>query len=61
MVTLGAAWLVPNLASLNVEAQVAHGAAVPRELILYNTLYALFYAGAALCGAILIFERRNLK
>ncbi len=61
MVTLGAAWLVPNLASLNVVAQVAHGTAVPRELILYNTLYALFYAGAALCGAILIFERRNLK
>ncbi len=61
IITLGAAWLVPNLASLNVVAQVAHGTAVPGELILYNTLYAVFYAGAALCGAILIFERRNLK
>ncbi len=60
-VTSGAAWLVPNLASLNVVAQVAHGVAVPGNLVLYNTAYAVSYAGAALCGAILIFEKRNLK
>ena len=57
----GVAWLVPNLASLNVVAQVAHKQPVPPELILHNTAYAVCYAGAALCGAILIFERRNLK
>ncbi|MCI0355348.1 MAG: hypothetical protein L0099_09980, partial [Acidobacteria bacterium] len=60
-ISLGAAWLVPNLASLNVVAQVAHGNPVPGELILYNTVYAVCYAGAALCGAILIFEKRNLQ
>jgi len=26
-----------------------------------NTLYALFYSAMALSGAVLIFERRNLK
>jgi hypothetical protein len=40
---------------------VAHGEPVAGRLILANTAYALFYAGMALCGAVLIFERRNLK
>ena len=57
----GCAYLVPNLASLNVIASVAHGQAVPGTLVVYNTLYALFYAGMVLCGAILIFQRRDLK
>lgn len=60
-ISQGVAWVVPNLASLNVVAQVAHKQPVAPELILHNTAYALFYAGAALCGAILIFEKRNLK
>ena len=60
-ISQGVAWLVPNLASLNVVAQVAHGQAVPEHLIFHNTVYAVCYAGAALCGAILIFEKRNLK
>ncbi|MGH9601434.1 MAG: hypothetical protein ACRD24_03505, partial [Terriglobales bacterium] len=60
-ISYGMAWLVPNLASLNVVAQAAHKQPVPPELILHNTAYAVFYAGAALCGAILIFEKRNLK
>jgi ABC-type transport system involved in multi-copper enzyme maturation permease subunit len=56
-----AAWLVPNLGSLNVIASVAHGQAVPAELILFNSLYAFAYAAAALLGAVIIFEHRNLK
>ncbi len=60
-ITLGAAWLVPNLASLNVVAQVSHSVPVAPELVLHNSAYAVSYAGAALCGAILIFEKRNLK
>jgi len=46
---------------LNVITSVAHGEAVPSQLIVNNTLYALTYAAMAICGAILIFERRNLK
>ncbi len=36
-------------------------AADESQLILHNTLYALFYTAMALSGAVLIFERRNLK
>jgi ABC-type transport system involved in multi-copper enzyme maturation permease subunit len=57
----GAAYLVPNFSALNVISQVAHGQPVASQLILYNTAYALIYAIAVLSGAVLIFERRNLK
>jgi hypothetical protein len=40
---------------------VAHETAVSGQLIWYNTAYALIYSTMALCGAVLIFERRNLK
>jgi len=40
---------------------VAHEQPVPGQLILSNTAYAVVYATVALCGAVLIFERRNLK
>jgi ABC-type transport system involved in multi-copper enzyme maturation permease subunit len=56
-----AAYLVPNFATLNVISQVAHGEIPGARLILFNTLYALLYSAAATAGAILIFERRNLK
>jgi ABC-type transport system involved in multi-copper enzyme maturation permease subunit len=56
-----AAYVVPNISALNVITSVAHGDAVPINLIMYNTGYALLYATMAVCGAVLIFERRNLK
>ncbi len=55
------AYLVPNFASMNVISQVAHGDPVSGQLILYNTLYAIFYSAMAISGAVLIFQRRNLK
>ncbi|MFI5110927.1 MAG: ABC transporter permease [Terriglobales bacterium] len=57
----GAAYLVPNLSALNVIGQVAHEQPIPAHLIAYNTAYALAYSAMAICGAVLIFERRNLK
>jgi len=57
----GAAYLVPNFSALNVISSVAHQQPVPGQLILYNTAYTLFYASMALSGAVLIFERRDLK
>ena len=57
----GAAYLVPNFSALNVISQVAHGEAIGSQLIAYNTAYALVYTLAVLGGAVLIFERRNLK
>lgn len=57
----GTAYLIPNLSALNVIGSVAHGQPIAGQLIVYNSLYALTYAGMALCGAVLIFEHRNLK
>ncbi|MFB3814385.1 MAG: ABC transporter permease [Terriglobales bacterium] len=57
----GIAYLVPNFAAFNVIAQVAHEQPIAPALVLHNTLYALLYASAAIAGAVLIFERRNLK
>jgi ABC-type transport system involved in multi-copper enzyme maturation permease subunit len=56
-----AAYLVPNFSALNVISQVAHGEPVPHRLILLNTAYVLVYSAAVLSGAVMIFERRNLK
>ena len=56
-----AAYLMPNFSALNVIGQAAHAQPIPGNLILYNTVYALLYALAAIAGAVLIFERRNLK
>jgi ABC-type transport system involved in multi-copper enzyme maturation permease subunit len=57
----GMSYLVPNLSAFNVISSVAHGQSVSGQLILQNTLYAIFYSAMALSGAVLIFERRNLK
>jgi ABC-type transport system involved in multi-copper enzyme maturation permease subunit len=57
----GVAYLVPNFSTLNVISSVAHAQPVSGRLIAYNSAYALLYSAVALCGAILIFQRRNLK
>jgi Cu-processing system permease protein len=55
------AYLMPNFSVLNVISQVAHGDAVSGRLILYDSVYALLYSAMAISGAVLIFQRRNLK
>jgi ABC-type transport system involved in multi-copper enzyme maturation permease subunit len=57
----GAAYLVPNFSALNVISAVAHEQSLGMQLILQNTAYALFYSAMAISGAVLIFDRRNLK
>jgi ABC-type transport system involved in multi-copper enzyme maturation permease subunit len=57
----GMAYLMPNFSALNVISQVAHGSPVDVHLILFNTIYALTYAGAAVCAASIIFQNRNMK
>ena len=56
-----AAYVLPNFASLNVIAQVAHEQGVSAHLVFFNTVYALLYSVAITAAAVLIFERRNLK
>lgn len=55
------AYLVPNFSSFNVISSVAHEQPVSLQLIVANTAYAFLYVGMALCGAVLIFSRRDLK
>ena len=58
---LGLSYLLPNFGAMNVVSQVAHGEPVSLGLFFTNTAYAALYVAAALSGAILIFEKRNLK
>jgi len=55
------AYILPNFSALNVISSVAHQQPVSTQIIVNNTVYALLYATTALCGAVLIFERRSLK
>jgi ABC-type transport system involved in multi-copper enzyme maturation permease subunit len=57
----GVSYIVPNFSALNIIDQVAHGEGIAKQLIAYNTAYAVIYAVAVLAGATLIFERRSLK
>jgi hypothetical protein len=61
MLATAIGYLVPNFSALNVISQVAHGDPVAGRLILYNTLYAVFYSAMVIAGAVLIFQHRNLK
>jgi ABC-type transport system involved in multi-copper enzyme maturation permease subunit len=56
-----AAYLVPNFSTLNVISNVAHQQPLTVHLVVQNTLYVLFYTAMVMSGAVLIFERRNLK
>jgi ABC-type transport system involved in multi-copper enzyme maturation permease subunit len=60
-VALGSAYLVPNFSAFNVISAVAHQQSMGAQLILQNTAYAVFYTATVLSGAVLIFDRRNLK
>jgi ABC-type transport system involved in multi-copper enzyme maturation permease subunit len=59
--TTVAAYAIPNFASLNLIGQAAHDQMIDSRLILVNSVYALLYSAAVTAGAVLIFERRNLK
>ena len=57
----GVAYALPNFGSLNVISSVAHDQPITFALFAHNTLYAALYSCAVVSGAVLIFERRNLK
>jgi ABC-type transport system involved in multi-copper enzyme maturation permease subunit len=61
VVATAVAYLVPNFSTFNIINQVAHGDGVPGRLIFLNTVYAVLYSVTAISGAVLIFQRRDLK
>ncbi len=54
-------YLLPNLAPLDVKAQVVHALPVPANYLLLNTAYAFAYIAALLTAASFIFLRRDFK
>jgi len=54
-------WVLPNLAALDIRAQVVHGQPVPAGYITLTMAYALVYVTALLVPAMLIFSRRDFK
>ncbi len=56
-----ASYIVPNLSALNVIVRVSHDQIIPASLVMFNTLYTLFYVVVVIAGAVLVFEFRDLK
>lgn len=54
-------WVLPNLASFDVKAQVVHGVPVPAGYIAVTLAYAVTYVAALLAAAVFIFSRRDFK
>jgi ABC-type transport system involved in multi-copper enzyme maturation permease subunit len=54
-------YLLPNFSDFDIIARTAHGQAVPGELYVSNSLYALLYTVVLISAAVLIFEERELK
>lgn len=59
--TTGLYWLLPNLSSFDVRAQVVHGVPVPATAIALSAGYALLYIAAMITAAATIFSRRDFK
>jgi ABC-type transport system involved in multi-copper enzyme maturation permease subunit len=54
-------WVLPNLGSFDVRAQVVHGQAVSTGYVLLMTGYSGLYIGALIVAATLVFSRRDFK
>lgn len=54
-------YALPNLAPMDIKAQVVHGLPVSGGYIAVTLGYAVLYVAALLVGACLIFSRRDLK
>jgi len=57
----GLYWVLPNLASFDVKAQVVHGQPVPAAYIALTIAYGAAYIAALLTAAVIIFSRRDFK
>jgi len=54
-------YVLPDFARFDVKLAVVHGIAVPGSYVAATAGYAALYIGALLCGAIVIFSRRDFK
>jgi ABC-type transport system involved in multi-copper enzyme maturation permease subunit len=54
-------YLLPNLSSLDIKAEVVHAVPVPIGFLFANTVYAVLYVAALLAAAMWIFVQRDFK
>jgi hypothetical protein len=54
-------WVLPNLATFDVKAQVVHGLPVADGFMALAVVYGLTYIAVLLIGAVTIFSRRDFK
>lgn len=54
-------YVLPNLAPLDVKAEVVHGQAIPWTYMFLSFGYTLVYVTALVLAAVLIFSRRDFK
>jgi Cu-processing system permease protein len=54
-------FLLPNFGNYDVMGAAAHGRAIPRMLVINNTLYTVLYCAIVLSVAAVIFSRKDLK
>lgn len=54
-------WILPNLALLDVKADIVHGLPVPATQVVAAVAYGVVYSAAVLLTAMAIFQRRDLK
>jgi ABC-type transport system involved in multi-copper enzyme maturation permease subunit len=54
-------WVLPNLGSFDVRAQVVHGQPVPAGYVALMTGYSALYVAALVVAATLVFSRRDFK
>ena len=54
-------WVLPNLVSLDVRAEVVHGLPVPGTRLLWSVAYILSYTVVLLAAGCLIFRRRSFS
>ena len=57
----GLYWVLPNLATFDVKAQVVHGLPVEAGFMMLAVAYGLTYIAVLLIGAVTIFSRRDFK
>lgn len=61
LLALGASYLLPNFADLNIVTAAAHLQPMPASLVLYNLGYVGVYVAALLLAACALLEARDLK
>jgi ABC-type transport system involved in multi-copper enzyme maturation permease subunit len=54
-------WALPNFEVLSIRQEAVHHAAVPWSRVAWSALYGLGYTVAVLVGAVLVFERKDIR